>query len=189
MTWWWWISSLFSVLLLFVTCVEIYIAFVFCVAGCNTLEACPCCRVEEPLAMLAAWHNETLTAWAKGSEFSRKSKSTPDNANPARKHLLVFFGKPLNKEVLIFKWFLLSLRLFFSLIAGNRQGPNGPIPRKTAWMVANDGCACTYRYGRTWEPRVLERILLQWQRLIGTISVSILKKSKGICKSHSHWLD
>merc|ERR1712187_157933 len=26
------------------------------------------------------------------------------------------------------------------------QGPGGPIPRKTAWMVA-EGCTCTYRYG------------------------------------------
>lgn len=26
------------------------------------------------------------------------------------------------------------------------EGPQGPIPRKTAWMVSN-GCACTYRYG------------------------------------------
>ena len=135
-------------------------------------EACQCCGVEEPLAH---WQLDTMRRslpGPKGSEFSRKSKSTPDNANPARKHLLVFFGKPLNKKVLIFKWFLLSLRLFFSLIAGNRQGPNGPIPRKTAWMVANDGCACTYRYGRTWEPWVLERILLQWQRLVPLVSQS-----------------
>lgn len=28
------------------------------------------------------------------------------------------------------------------------EGPNGPIPRKTAWMVASNGCQCTYRYGR-----------------------------------------
>eukprot|EP00434_Breviolum_minutum_P035539 symbB.v1.2.031463.t1/scaffold3639.1/size85583/2 len=27
------------------------------------------------------------------------------------------------------------------------MGPNGPIPRKTAWMVFFD-CSCTYRYGR-----------------------------------------
>jgi alkylated DNA repair dioxygenase AlkB len=27
------------------------------------------------------------------------------------------------------------------------DGPVGPIPRKTAWMVAK-GCTCTYRYGR-----------------------------------------
>eukprot|EP00435_Cladocopium_sp_Y103_P048926 s1304_g14.t1 len=29
------------------------------------------------------------------------------------------------------------------------EGPNGPIPRKTAWMVASNGCQCTYRYGRS----------------------------------------
>jgi len=28
------------------------------------------------------------------------------------------------------------------------EGPLGPIPRKTAWMVAPGGCSCTYRYGR-----------------------------------------
>lgn len=28
------------------------------------------------------------------------------------------------------------------------EGPLGPIPRKTAWMVAPGGCTCTYRYGR-----------------------------------------
>lgn len=28
------------------------------------------------------------------------------------------------------------------------EGPNGPIPRKTAWMVAPGGCVCKYRYGR-----------------------------------------
>lgn len=28
------------------------------------------------------------------------------------------------------------------------EGPNGPIPRKTAWMVAPGDCNCTYRYGR-----------------------------------------
>jgi len=28
------------------------------------------------------------------------------------------------------------------------EGPRGPIPRKTAWMVAPGGCNCTYRYGR-----------------------------------------
>lgn len=164
-----------SVLLLFVTCVDMIYIYSVCVlrGKRNTLEACQCCRVEEPS------HTGSLSQWdahclGQGKLFSRKSKSTPNNANPARK---------------LFKWFLLSLRLFLRLIAGNRQGPNGPIPRKTAWMVANDGCACTYRYGRTWEPWVLERILLQWQRLIGTMSVSILKKSNGICKSHSHWLD
>lgn len=27
------------------------------------------------------------------------------------------------------------------------EGPNGPIPRKTAWMVGSN-CGCTYRYGR-----------------------------------------
>lgn len=27
------------------------------------------------------------------------------------------------------------------------EGPMGPIPRKTAWMVAR-GCSCSYRYGR-----------------------------------------
>jgi len=26
------------------------------------------------------------------------------------------------------------------------EGPNGPVPRKTAWMVKR-GCTCTYRYG------------------------------------------
>jgi len=28
------------------------------------------------------------------------------------------------------------------------EGANGPIPRKTAWMVSN-GCSCIYRYGST----------------------------------------
>jgi len=28
------------------------------------------------------------------------------------------------------------------------DGPNGPIPRKTAWLVAPGGCNCTYRYGK-----------------------------------------
>merc|ERR1719222_245001 len=28
------------------------------------------------------------------------------------------------------------------------DGPTGPIPRKTAWLVAPGGCNCTYRYGR-----------------------------------------
>merc|ERR1719163_1365513 len=28
------------------------------------------------------------------------------------------------------------------------EGPMGPIPRKTAWMVAPGGCSCMYRYGR-----------------------------------------
>jgi len=28
------------------------------------------------------------------------------------------------------------------------DGPMGPIPRKTAWLVAPGGCNCNYRYGR-----------------------------------------
>lgn len=34
---------------------------------------------------------------------------------------------------------------------GQPEGPNGPIPRKTAWMVSR-GCRCMYRYGRVAVP-------------------------------------
>jgi len=42
-------------------------------------------------------------------------------------------------------------RVFFNKVAENTswkqpQGPNGPVPRKTAWMTKR-GCNCTYRYG------------------------------------------
>merc|ERR1712107_803186 len=35
------------------------------------------------------------------------------------------------------------------------EGPQGPIPRKTAWMVAPGGCSCTYRYGSIEVPPIV----------------------------------
>lgn len=46
------------------------------------------------------------------------------------------------------------------------QGPNGPIPRKTAWMVAR-GCACTYRYGQIEvQPQEFPTWMLSLMRLV-----------------------
>merc|ERR1711862_820467 len=43
----------------------------------------------------------------------------------------------------------------------------GPIPRKTAWMVAPGGCSCTYRYGRIEvEPQVYPPWMIQLMQLI-----------------------
>jgi len=40
-------------------------------------------------------------------------------------------------------------------------GPYGPIPRKTAWMVA-EGCSCTYRYGQIEvEPQVYSQWMIE----------------------------
>lgn len=47
------------------------------------------------------------------------------------------------------------------------EGPNGPIPRQTAWMVAPGGCCCKYRYGRIEvEPQVYPPAMLQIMSLI-----------------------
>jgi len=47
------------------------------------------------------------------------------------------------------------------------EGPLGPIPRKTAWMVAPGGCNCTYRYGRIEvEPQVYPQWMLNVMQLI-----------------------
>lgn len=39
------------------------------------------------------------------------------------------------------------------------DGPMGPIPRKTAWLVAPGGCDCNYRYGRI---EVQPQVYPQW---------------------------
>jgi len=45
-------------------------------------------------------------------------------------------------------------------------GPHGPVPRKTAWMVA-PGCSCTYRYGGTeQEPQEFPPFMMDLMKLI-----------------------
>lgn len=47
------------------------------------------------------------------------------------------------------------------------EGPNGPIPRKTAWMVAPGGCCCVYRYGRIEvDPQIYPPWMIQLMTLI-----------------------
>merc|ERR1719444_25676 len=55
----------------------------------------------------------------------------------------------------------------------------GPIPRKTAWMVAPDGCNCTYRYGRI---EVDPQIYPQWM-------LDIMRQIMPMCglKDRSDW--
>jgi hypothetical protein len=47
------------------------------------------------------------------------------------------------------------------------EGPHGPIPRKTAWMVAPGGCCCKYRYGRIEvEPQVYPPWMMNMMTMI-----------------------
>ena len=101
MTWWWWISSLFSVLLLVVTCVDIYI-YIYSVRVLrgrrNTLEACQCCRVVEPLAH---WQLDTWDAHCLGQRevvFQENLRVPPTMPTLQGNISSNFFGKPLNKK-------------------------------------------------------------------------------------------
>lgn len=62
----------------------------------------------------------------------------------SRRSYAAYLPTPFSKD---------QTRLFFNSIKDGTdwkqpEGPNGPIPRKTAWMVSPGGCSCTYRYGR-----------------------------------------
>jgi len=47
------------------------------------------------------------------------------------------------------------------------EGPHGPIPRKTGWMVLPGGCSCIYRYGRIEvEPQQFPPWMLQMMAVI-----------------------
>merc|ERR1712061_310017 len=61
----------------------------------------------------------------------------------SRRSFAAFLGCPFTKE---------QTKVFFDQAKENTdwkqpEGPKGPIPRKTAWMVAK-GCECTYRFGQ-----------------------------------------
>ncbi|CAJ1397119.1 unnamed protein product [Effrenium voratum] len=65
-------------------------------------------------------------------------------SDDSRRSFAAFLNCPFSQD---------QTRQYFSTIKDGTdwkqpEGPNGPIPRKTAWMVAPGGCVCTYRYGR-----------------------------------------
>jgi alkylated DNA repair dioxygenase AlkB len=76
----------------------------------------------------------------------------------SRRSFAAFLQCPFNKD---------QTKQFFDTVKSEvkwdqPEGPHGPIPRKTAWMVAPGGCDCKYRYGRIEvEPQIFPPWMLQ----------------------------